>query len=138
MYWDEDKTYLVRPMVSKLETLRIYLAHDLDALNLNHQIYVPNQFVFGNLRQVRRGFVLNGVVYQESPEGLREYQKMIESGTLEVVREVNLKGETLQVLRREGSAVCEARKKLVGLIEDINFTLEMMPGLSGILRVEDE
>lgn len=124
------ENYLVKPITLNWRTLRAYL-DDLVLLDVNHHIYVPGKFVFGNLKERREGFVLSGIFYRDSKEELKGYQEDIDAGKLEIVAELNFNDETLDILRSEGSAVYQAKKRLDALIGSTHFRLSLLSDLLG-------
>ena len=38
---------LVKPKIGKWTEIRAYLAHEFDALDVNHQLYAPENFILG-------------------------------------------------------------------------------------------
>jgi hypothetical protein len=110
----DSNALLVKPKISKWEEIRAYLANDFGALDLDHQIYVPEIFVLGHFRKRKDGFKLSkgGIFYRYSSEALVQYQKYLDDGKLEVVQELMLPESILEKVAQQGKLYVDARKQI--------------------------
>ena len=81
---------------------------------LNHQIYVPEHFVFGNFKKRKDGFIFQkiGVFYRDSAEVLQEYQGYIDDEKLEVVKSLLLPDSVLESIAKQSKIYLDIRKQI--------------------------
>ena len=123
------ESYLVRLVIPRWEQITSFMSKRFEALDMNHHIYVPQEFVLGNFKERKCGFVFDDILYMDSPNELELYQGGIDEGRLEVIRTLSLGDETIEILKREVSAVYDARRDLDKLVDSVTFKLEMLTSL---------
>ncbi|MCA9487850.1 MAG: hypothetical protein KC516_02715 [Nanoarchaeota archaeon] len=118
----DSNALLVKPKISKWGEIRAYLAHDFDALDLDHQIYVPERFVLGHFRERKDGFKLSqgGIFYRDSSEALTQYQKHLDDGKMEVVQELLLPESVLETIAQQGKVYIDARKQISESVQSVD------------------
>jgi len=118
----DSNALLVRPKVGKLSEFRAYLAHDFDALDLDHQIYVPERFVLGHFKERKDGFKLSqgGIFYRDSSEALAQYQKHLDEGKMEVVQSLLLPDSVLETIAQQGKVYVDARRQISESVQSVD------------------
>lgn len=100
--------------MGKLEEIRAYIAKDLEAFDLDHQIYVPERFVFGQYKGRKDGFRLSqgGLFYRDSSVILAQYQDNINEKRIEIVKTLSLPESFLELIAQQGKAYVDATNKI--------------------------
>ena len=113
---------LVKPKIGIWTEMRAYLAHEYDALDVNHQIYVPENFILGHFKDRRSGFILSPfrIFYRDSTEDLQQYQRDIDEGKLEVVRALLLPDSALELIASKGKVYVDARKQIEDKVKSLD------------------
>lgn len=120
---------LVKLKIGKWTEIRAYLAHEFDALDLNHQIYVPKNFILGHFKERKDGYILSpgGIFYRDSTEDLQQYQRDIDEGKLEVVRALLLPDSELELIASNGKAYVDVRKQIADKIKSVDQYFVVRP-----------
>ena len=118
----DSNALLVKPKISTWGEIRAYLAYDFEALDLGHQIYVPERFVLGHFRESKDGFKLSqgGIFYRDSSEALVQYQKHLDDGKLEVVQSLLLPESVLETIAQQGKVYIDARKQIFESVQSVD------------------
>ena len=117
-----SNAFLVKSKISKWEEIRACLAEDFDALDLDHQIYVPKRFVLGHFKERKDGFRLSqrGIFYSDFSETLVQYQKHFEDGRLEIVQSLLLPESVLEKIAQQGKVYVDTRKQIFESVQSVD------------------
>lgn len=116
---------VVKPTIKTLEKIRIYASNQLELLDVDHQIYVPNRFLFGNFKDRMGGLILNSddIKYSEEPKDLQRYQGLIDSKEFEIVSRLQLEEKDLGFIAEHGAQYNIEEGKLRSIAEYITKQL---------------
>ena len=120
-----SKSYLLRVKLGNFERASDITPPNPDALNIEHAIYVPGRYVFGPFIDVIRGyeFARERFFYYTTPEKLKRFKQRIHTGSIEIVKELNLPESQLEALANAAKATIKTRKQLNKIFRKVSMRL---------------
>jgi|APSaa5957512622_1039677.scaffolds.fasta_scaffold04135_9 hypothetical protein len=126
-----ENAFLIKPKISKLRLFGIYASGNLNLLDVNHQIYVPEWFVLGQFKQRGDVFKLNQdkIFYRDyfesntTLEFLKKYQNYIDDGRLEIVKAWSLSRPILESIVQKGKMYNDSKREIGESLPTINQDL---------------
>ena len=96
--------YIVKPEIKWWEEARIILAHQLELLDLDHQLYVPQGFIFGHFKERNGIYQLDKISFQQESAQLEKYQQLLEEQKLKIVKSCKITDSDYEDLTKRGQA----------------------------------
>ena len=115
---------LVKPKIGKVREILGHMAIDMNIIDLSHQLYVPGRLILGHFKERERldHFVLSdgGIYYRDAPHNLHEYQRQLDEGRLEVVKQMAIPEDALAFLTEHARMYRSARNQIGGRFDSID------------------
>ena len=100
--------YIVKPEIKWWQEARIILAHQLEILDLDHQLYVPHEFIFGHFKERNGIYQLDKIYFQQERAQLEKYQQLLEEQKLKIVKSCKITDSDYEDLAKHGQAHVQA------------------------------
>ena len=100
--------YIVKPEIKWWQEARMILAHQLELLDLDHQLYVPNGFIFGHFKERNGIYQLDKISFQQERAQLEKYQQLLEEQKLKIVKSCKITDSDYVDLAKQGQAYAQA------------------------------
>ena len=95
--------YLVKPEISTLKRAWIHMASNYSALDLDHDIYVPNMFILGSFKEREDNFELSDkrMFYNTNMDLVLGYETALKERELKIVKKLTFDEDFLRRIMKQ-------------------------------------